>query len=126
MSLSYNTAQRLKEAGFPQIGKSFIWFDPSGSEKIRMHLSDVIDFKNTGYTYSPLLSELISEMPMRKKYLGTVNDAHFVLRKLVGVRPAYRACYEDEDTGMPVPGYDFVNEIPEEAVSLLWMEINRK
>lgn len=104
--MNQELAQKLKEAGFPQNGNFDFEWDMA----------------------SPTLSELIDAMPMRAKYLGTVNDAHFVLRKMVVGAPGrlYRALMEDEDTGKAVEGYNFIAAIPEEAVGKLWLALNKK
>ena len=116
--MNYELAKRLKDAGFPIFFSyaKFVLEKPWGSE-----LSP--DTEHYGYIF-PTLEELLDQMPMRKKYLGTVNDAHFVLRKLVTVDgEEYLAAYEDEDTCSGVPGYEFWGS-PTEAVANLWLAIN--
>lgn len=67
-------------------------------------------------------------MPMRAKNLGTINDAHFQIWKLVTRNPKgdYRACMVDENNGNIVDGYNFVSEDgAEEAVANLWLALNK-
>uniref|UniRef100_A0A6M3J888 Uncharacterized protein n=1 Tax=viral metagenome TaxID=1070528 RepID=A0A6M3J888_9ZZZZ len=106
--MTYELAKQLKEAGFPQEVKNGEWFVPGIANP---------------EVYMPTLSELIEAMPCRKKYLGIINDAHFVLRKLVSREEEYWAYYEDEDTDKPVDGYSFRNMPAEEAVARLWLKL---
>ncbi len=111
--LSFETCKKLKEAGFPRDWDMAALYNSKTGKEMGV--------------IGPSLSKLIEAMPMRQKYLGsTVNDAHFVLRKLVGLTPEYRAYYEDEDTGLAVEGYSFKNRIAEEAVAQLWLALNEK
>ena len=108
--MNYALAKRLCLAGFP-----FKYSDRADTDSEK-----IAEFT------PPTLEELLDQMPMRKKYLGTVNDAHFVLRKLVTVDgEEYLAAYEDEDTYNSVPGYEFFGT-PTEAVANLWLAINKK
>lgn len=67
-----------------------------------------------------MIEDLLKQIPCRKKYLGTINDAHFVLRKLVSsTNNTWRAYYEDEDTEKSVDGFDFVSEGIEECCNKL-------
>ena len=87
---------------------------------------DLIEINNDFY-FQPTLSELIYAMPMRAKYLGTINDAHFVLRKLVsGDQNQYWAYMEDEDTDEPVVGYSFREEPADVVVAKLYIKLNEK
>ena len=89
-----------------------------------------------GFTYEadfvalenyPTLGDLVDAMPMRRKDLGTINDAHFVLRKLVTSKPKqYRAAMEDEDNGNYIEGFDFIADTAEESVALLWLALDKK
>ena len=110
--INYKLALVLKKAGFPQKEPNQYRFMQDGT---------------TERVYFPILSELVEEMPMRQKYLGTVNDAHFVLRKLVSSKEGgeYRAYYEDEDTNEIVPGYEFVGDA-DVAVAKLYIKLNER
>lgn len=68
----------------------------------------------------PSIETLLSLMPMSCKHLGTINKAHFVLRKLVCKDcNCYRAYYEDEDTSKPIEGFEFKGELREVLTNLL-------
>ncbi len=105
-------AQKLKDAGFPQT------FEPY---KLKLAMAGL----SIDMPYFPTLSELIEAMPMRAKYLGTVNDAHFVLRKLVtsSNESRYWAYMEDEDTYEPVEGYSFRDAPADVVVANLWLAL---
>lgn len=135
--MNYELAKKLKDAGFPPpevttTGDYSSWTIEKtygGAYATNEHLIRV--FPGMSYSrdlvYVPILSELIEAMPMRAKYLGTINDAHFVLRKLVSVVPErYWAYMEDEDTNLPVEGYSFRDMPAEEAVANLWLALNQK
>ena len=113
--MNYKLAKQLFDKGFP-FGDV-----PKGVVAV----TDSLRIDGDWYLI-PTLEELIDAMPMRKKYLGTVNDAHFVLRKLVGNENIYRAYYEDEDTNESVPGYEFTEKEASVAVAKLWLKLNDK
>lgn len=117
--MNYELAKQLKNAGFSQQkGRGYYLPDAaaSGSQ------DDV--FKKE-FVYIPTLEELIDEMPMRRKDLGTVNDAHFVLRKLVSTdKNSYWTYMEDEDTNKEIEGYIFRNEPADVVVAKLWLALN--
>ena len=119
--MDYELARQLKEAGFPL----------DYEDKKRWHILPSGDMLSQGaYLEShisvPVLSELIEAMPMRCKNLGTINDAHFVLRKLVSAdKNQYWAYYEDEDIGVALKDYSFRNEPADVVVSKLWLALNK-
>ena len=88
--------------------------------KTKYHTGDVENGKLVAVP-NPSLSELLDAVPMRQKYLGTVNDAHFVLRKLVTSSKInqYWAYYEDEDTEKPIEGYSFRGEQAKTVIAKL-------
>lgn len=125
--MNYELALKLKEAGFPQepathwIGGGTVEVDENYGEKRK-----IVSHTKRELVRYPTLEELLEQMPMRKKYLGTVNDAHFVLRKIVTFSgEEYLAAYEDEDTGIPVPRYEFYGSALV-AVANLWLALNSK
>lgn len=123
--MTYELALELKNAGFLQGHPSGDhhagggWFDTDGD--FSWHPT------GNGDVYAPTLSELIEAVPMRRKDLGTVNDAHFVLRKLVSRLPGvYWAYMEDEDSDEPIEGYSFRNEPADVVVARLYVALNKK
>lgn len=108
--------KELKDAGFPLKPATM------GSDAARIK-----SFGYEGIWLFPTLEELLEEMPMRRKDLGTVNDAHFVLRKLVGTnKNSYWAYIENEDTYGEIEGYSFRNEPADVVVARLWLALNKK
>ncbi len=91
MSLSYELAKKLKDAGFPQKGE---YYEP--------------------LYYQPTLSELIEACGDKFKRLETckVPDIKTDVERIV-----WFAYSEDDET----TGYT-----PEEAISELWLELNKK
>lgn len=110
--MNYELAKKLKDAGFPQDGPSL----SKGGSNWELPV-----------VYFPILEELIEAMPMRRKDLGTINDAHFVLRKLVSEdRNQYWAYMEDEDTNEPVLGFSFREKPAVIVVANLYVALHEK
>lgn len=100
--MNYELAKKLKDAGFPQVGKGkLIWFETQ----------DLLDkYPDEEQFYIPTLSELIE---------ACNNDAsEFILRRRVFDIEDWMA---SKETGICV-----VAPSPEEAVANLWLELNKK
>lgn len=117
--MNYDIAKQLKDAGFPQEGEGTYseTHDSMMSSGCNVYRPNV---------YYPTLSELIAAMPQRMKSIGSINDAHFVFRKLVTqTKDIYSAYYEDEDTNNAIDGYAFFGGMSE-VVARLWIAVNKK
>ena len=148
--INYELALKLKKAGFPQELENGDWgYCVDCGETSDLHLThddnDEGGFVGNDYIHRigdehrldghnvmikvPTLSELMSAMPMREKHLGTINDAHFQIWKLVSRNEEgkYRACMVDEMNGHIIEGYSFTSVGgAEEAVANLWLALNEK
>lgn len=109
--MNYELAKKLKDAGFPQRGSSFIFLHKNGQEQIRMSLSDPIEFKKDGGVYGPTLSELIEACGLRFAELKKFSEKNYTA-----------ICYAIKvgDTTMMCEG-----STPEEAVAQLWLALNK-
>ncbi len=119
--MNYELIKKLKDARFPFKGETngCTYHEVNGTTMdIAICLCD-----------APTLSELIDEMPARVKYIeGLCNDAQFCLAKTVGSSGVFYIAllegqWDDEEIGNK---YRFVTKTPEEAVALLWLELNEK
>ncbi len=126
--MTYEMAVQLKQAGFPQ--KPTKPFPGFGEFYVVGDSGTIIGSTPTNtreFIYYPTLDELIEAIPMREKHLGTVNDAHFVLRKLVGNSPRYHAYMEDEDhpDNWGIEGFSFIETDPKVAVAKLYLALHK-
>lgn len=101
--LSYETALKLKDAGFPQGIKGY-YYDYLGNE-IEPHWSDLV---LETYIYVPTLSELIE---------ACGNDFYSLIR---GQGGTFATCDINGNVNA------LSNLSPEEAVASLWLAINKK
>lgn len=103
MSLSYELAKKLKDAGFPQANKDYkgiyLFSKPEGMGES---------------VYCPPLPELIEACGDRFKRLETCKVPDIITNIEKTVWFAYS---EDDET----TGYT-----PDEAISNLWLELNKK
>lgn len=139
MLLSYETATKLKDAGFRSkgyIGAKFYSLKnpPQGvilaQQVITIQVSDRKDFdEDTDLIYIPTLSELIEAFQGRYKYIdGLINDAQICLRKSLSTDEHIYIAWLDGDWESTEfeSKYRFFGKTPEEAVANLWLALNKK
>jgi hypothetical protein len=130
--ITYETALKLKNLGFPQTGNGLLMVSNEGAkfENIRFNPGEIISLdENNPIVYLPSLSELIEAFDSRYKRIpGLINDAQFVLRKtFVGGKKGYMAALDGDFESYELERkYVFYSTSPEEAVANLWLEINKK
>lgn len=100
--MNYSLVKQLRDAGFPKYWKGFDMHDPAVLEKDWMLMYE--------YCYSPSLTELIQACGDKFHQLG-----YFSSENLWGASA-------QNNTGLDLFGH----QTPEEAVSKLWLELNKK
>ena len=133
--MNYELAKQLKDAGFEQEGEEgYYLYSDLDEDRVSIHLMGetmIPEHLKDKEVYSPTLSELIEACG--DKFCMLVNDLTLMRRRrdcLDSIPPKYRA----ESTVLKQKIYSgepdyFVSEwggTPEEAVSLLWLELNKK
>lgn len=116
MSINYELAKRLKDAGFPQkeednSGLISFYISPRGSI-IRW------DYRDDEDVFLPTLSELIEACLSEK-----VDDWFSLNENWYEGSKTWRACMNH---GVTRPEDDGYGSTPEEAVANLWLELNKK
>ena len=128
--INWKLAEKLKNAGFPQKYKQGDWFYRCGKICEDQHFVGELEYADDGGadTYEatedsvkiPTLSELIAACGV--KYLEKEKEYEF---SLFFSTDEWFATYSDEEYGAPKLE-NGQGKSPEEAVSLLWMELNKK
>lgn len=110
--LSYETALKLKEAGFPQ----------GANESYLCQFNN--ETKEEDCAYNPTLSELIEACP-KKHTIEDYFEGDFTLQYWTTKLKQVWHCGYDGGDGW-YEGAEGEGSTPEEAVANLWLELNKK
>lgn len=106
MNLTYELAEELKDAGFPQEGNGEYVEDVGNYDEMGM----------TVVTYAPTLTELIAACGEKLRYLQRVENGGWVA-----------GTYDSHESGVGLPDSNvWKGDTPEEAVARLYLALNKK
>lgn len=117
--VSYETAVRLKEAGFPQPKPMFyqLWYSPNGESEIRLpyYISPLFGGASMIYNsvFAPTADDILHQLPDFALYYGKDDNGNMIFSVF--------------DTLRRIPDqYPTHHGNPAEAAALAWFEFNEK